>query len=171
MIKKIIIPYFPKAMKYATPLIAALGIYLIFTNYPIWGILLLLPCPFILTTNYATEIDFDDKVYRDYLVTLGIRLNKEEKRFNHIDRIIITKGNYSQTLNTRIQSRQMNWSDYTGTLIHDGNGKLDLLTRTDKDELVKELVAYAAFLKVGIEDRTTNKHYWVDMDRVVRSLS
>jgi hypothetical protein len=170
VIKKIIIPYFPKGMKYATPVIAGLGIFLMITGHPVWGSLFLLPCPFILTTNYVTEINFDDKVYRDYIVMLGIAMSKEVKRFNHIDRIIITKGNYSQTLNTRVQSRQMNWSDYTGTLIHDGTGRLDLLTRTDKDELVKELVAYAAFLKVGIEDRTTRQHYWVDMNKVMRSL-
>ena len=162
MIKKIIIPYFPKGMKYATPLIAGLGIYLIIMGHPVWGTLFLLPNPFILTTNYVTEINFDDKVYRDYLVMLGVTLNKEEKRFNHIDRIIITKGNYSKTLNSRIQSRQITWSDYTGTLIHDGAGKLDLLTRVDKDELVRELIAYANFLKVGIEDRSTNLHYWVN---------
>jgi len=171
MIKKIIIPYFPKGMQYATPLIFGLSIYLMITRHWIWGIVVLIPCPFILTTRYVTEIDFETKVYRDYVSLLGMSVSQEIKRFNHIDRIIITKGNYSQTINSRIQSRQMDWSDYTGTLIHDGTGKLDLLTRTDKDELVKELVAYAAFLKVGIEDRTTNRPYWVDMNRVVKSLN
>lgn len=167
MTKEIIIPYFPKGMKYATPLIAGLGIYLIILGHPIWGTLLLIPVPFILTTKYVTELNFDERFYNDYLSLLGFTLSKEVKRFNHIDRIIITKGNYSQNLNTRIQSRQMNWSDYTGTLIHDSTGRLDLLTRTDKDELITELIAYADFLKIGIEDRTTSRPYWIDVTKAL----
>lgn len=158
-------------MQYVTPLIFGLGIYLMIAGHPVWGTLCLLPIPFILTTKYVTEIDFDNKVYRDFISLLGFSISQEVKRFSHIDRIIITKGNYSQTLNTRIQSRQMNWSDYTGTIIHDGTGKLDILTRVDKDELVRELIAYADFLKVGIEDRTTSRHYWVDMNKAVKNLN
>jgi hypothetical protein len=171
VIKKIIIPYFPKGMQYATPLILGLSIYLMITGHHVWGTVLLLPCPFILTTKYVTEIDFDNKVYRDYVSLLGFAVSQEVKRFNHIERIIITKGNYSQTINSRIQSRQMDWSDYTGTIIHDGTGKLDILTRVDKDELVRELIAYADFLKVGIEDRTTSRHYWVDLAKGTKSLN
>ena len=171
MNKKIIIYYFPKGLRYTTPIIVASGIYLIIISHFIWGGLLVLLTAIMITTRYVTEINFEKKVYQDYLFFLGLSLNREVKRFNHIERIIVTKGNYSQMLNTRVQSRQMNWSDYTGTIIHDGTGKLDLLTSINKDELIRELIVYAQFLEVGIEDRTTSRPYWVDLNKAAKSLN
>ena len=166
MTKKITIPYFAKGLKYATPLFFGTGIYLIVIRYPIWGVLLILAGVVIITTNYVTEIDLKEKTYRDYLSLLGLTLNVESKKFNKIDRILITKGSYSQTINTRAQSRQLDWSDYTGTLILDNDNTLDLLTRNNKKELIKGLKEFTDFLKVGVEDRTTNEHHWVDMTKI-----
>ena len=166
MTKKITIPYFPKGLKYATPLFFGTGIYLIVIRYPIWGGLLILAGVVIITTNYVTEINLKEKSYRDYLSLLGLTLNEESKKFNKIDRIVITKGNYSQTINTRAQSRQLDWSDYTGTLILDNDNTLDLLTRNSKKELIKGLKEFTDFLKVGVEDRTTSEHRWVDMTKI-----
>jgi len=162
--KQISIPYFPVGLKIITPLIFATGIYLVATGYIIWGIILLIFGVIILTTRYVTEIDLSRKKFRDYLSFLTIPLNEESKAFNSVDRIIVTKGNYSQTINTRAQSRQLDWSDYTGTLLLD-NGSLDLLTRNDKRELIKSLRDYADFLKVGVEDRTTSQYFWVDLTK------
>jgi len=119
----------------------------------------------ILTTKYVTEINLKDKEYRDYLFFLGFNLNEDINKFNEIDRIINTKGNYSQTINTRSRSRQMDWSDYTGTLILD-NGTLDLLTRHDKREIIIGLKEFSNFLEVGIEDRTTHQHHWIDTNEL-----
>jgi hypothetical protein len=165
MKKKITIPYFPRGMKYSTPLLLGETIHLFLIGYPIWGVLLTLLGVIILTTHYVTEINLDEKAIHDYLSFLALKLNKVSKRFNGIDRIVISKGNYSQTINTRAQSRQLDWSDYTGTLILD-NDTLDLVTTNDKKELLIELKAFSGFLKVPVEDRTTNQYYWVDMERV-----
>ncbi len=166
MTKRIIIPYFPNGLKYITPLLAGLGVWLIIEQHPGWGALPIILSAVILTTNYVTEIDLDKKSYRDYISMVGLKLSVEEKSFQQMDRIVITKGNYAQTVNTRIQSRQMNWADYTGTLLLDNDGSLDLLTRTDKHELMKGLKEFTEFLKVDVEDRTTPQHYWVDMSKV-----
>jgi len=166
MTKKITIPYFTKGLKYVTPLFFGIGIYLIFIHYPIWGVVLILAGVIVLTTNYVTEINLKDKFYRDYLSLLGLPLDVESKKFDKIDRIVITKGRYSQTINTRVQSRQLDWSDYTGTLILDNDDTLDLLTMNDKKELLKGLKEFTDFLKVGVEDRTTNQYHWVDMTKI-----
>jgi hypothetical protein len=166
MKKKIIISYFPPGMKYITPLLFGAAIYLIIINYAVWGILLTLSGLIILTTNYVTAIDLQEKKYDDYLSLLGVPLNSESQHFKNVDCIVITKGNYAQTVNTRIQSRQMDWSDYTGTLIMDSDKTLDLLTRNNKKELIKELLEFAIFLQVGIEDRTTSEYYWVDLEKI-----
>jgi hypothetical protein len=166
MTKKIIIPYFPKGIKYTTPLLAGGGIWLIVIQHPIWGALLIILAVLILTTNYVTEINLQEKSYRDYLSMMGLKLNVEESKFKQLDRIVITKGNYAQTINTRVQSRQMDWADYTGTLLLDSDGTLDLLTRIDKRELMIGLKEFSDFLGVDVEDRTTNQHYWVDMKKI-----
>ena len=166
MTKKIIIPYFPVGMKFITPLLFGAGVYLFTLSYVVWGIVLTLLSLIILTTKYVTEIDLQNKVYNDYLSLLGIPLNKESQTFKHLDRIVITKGNYAQTVNTRVQSRQIDWSDYTGTLLLDDHNTLDLLTRSDKKELLKGLREFATFLNVNIEDRTTNQFYLIDLSKI-----
>ncbi|HEY9006159.1 hypothetical protein [Ohtaekwangia sp.] len=165
MTKRIITPYFPNGMKYFSALLFAGGIYLIVISHWFWGALIILTGIIILTTKYVTEIDLKQKKYRDYLSFLIFKLNEDTRKFNAIDRIVITKGNYSQTLNTRVQSRQMDWSDYTGTLVFDSD-TLDLLTKNTKQELLKGLKEFTEFLNVGVEDRTTNQYYWVDMAKV-----
>jgi len=165
MTKKITIPYFPQGIKYVTPLILGGAFYLASINYYGWSVILVLLIGIILTTKYVTEINLNDKKYVDYLSLLWIPLNVETKTFNRVDRIVITKGNHAQMINTRAQSRQMDWSDYTGTLITD-NSKLDLLTRNSKRELIIGIKEFAEFLNVGIEDRTSSQYYWVDLTRI-----
>ena len=164
MTKRIIIPYFPKGMKYATPLLFGAAGYLFLFEHPIWASILVFLGIIILSTNYVTEINLKEKSFDDYLLLLWIPLNRERKRFKSLDRIIISKGNYSQTLNSRIQTRQIDWTDYTGALIFD-NDTLDLVTHTDKKKLLHALREFSDFLKVDVEDRTTNAPYWIDMSK------
>jgi hypothetical protein len=164
MKKKITVPYFPAGLKYATPLPFGAGIYLLLTNHAVWGVLLILVGILVLTTNYVTEINLQEKTYNDFLSLLGLKLNNESKKFHSIDRIVISKGNYSQTLNTRWRSRQLDWADYTGTLILD-NDTLDLLTKQSKRELLKGLKEFSDFLNVSVEDRTSSESCWIDMSK------
>lgn len=166
MNKKIIIPYFPKELKYSTPLILGGAIFLFFIHWLFWPIVLVIFCILIFTTNYVTEIDLNEKRYDDYISLLGFHVSKESNRFQKLDRIVITKANHAKTLQTRVQSRQINWSDYTGTLLMDNRKTLDLITRTNKAELIKGVKDLAEFLEVGVEDRSTPHHYWVDLKKV-----
>ena len=63
LLKNITIPYFPKGLKYLTPLIFGTGVYLIIIRYPIWGIVLMLVSGIIITTKYVTEINLQEKKY------------------------------------------------------------------------------------------------------------
>ena len=51
-----------------------------------------------------------------------------------------------------------------GALIFD-NDTLDLVTHTDKKKLLHALREFSDFLKVDLEDRTTNAPYWIDMSK------
>ena len=165
MIHKITVPYFPVALKYTSPLVLGIGVYVIAVDHLVWGIVLVLLSVILLTTHYVTRIDLTKRTYDDYLFFLGLPLNKDSKSFSRIDRIVISRGNYSHTINTRAQSRQLDWSDYTGTLVFD-NGTLDLLTKNSKRDLLLGLKEFVRFLKVDIEDRTTAHHYYIDIDKV-----
>lgn len=165
MKKKIKVPYFPIGLKLITPALFGLGIYL-FSLYLFWALILITLSIMVLTTNYVTEINLKERKCRDYLSLLGFPFKNETIKFEKLDRIAITKGNHAQTVNTRSQSRQFDWSDYTGTLLFDDNGSLDLLTRNKKSELIKGLKEFAESLKVNVEDRTTRDHYWIDIKKV-----
>jgi hypothetical protein len=167
MTKKITTAYFPAGLKIFAPFLFFGGIYLCFGSHsiPVLGVILTVAGIGIFTTNYVTEIDLDAKVYSDYLSMAGIKINNESGSFKTLDKIVITKGNYSQVIRTRVQSRQMDWSDYTATLLMDEEGILDLLTRNKKRELIEELRELAEFLGVGMEDQTTNQHYWIDLSK------
>jgi hypothetical protein len=166
MTKRITNSYFPKELKYFTPVVFAGGIYLLTLNEPVWCALAILLGVIVLTTKYVTEISLSDKKYEDYLSFLGLKLNHDHKKFNSIDRIVITKGNFSQkVVPPRGPDRMIKWSTFTGTLIFD-NDTLDLLTTNNKKDLLLVLKEITTFLQVGVEDRTMAQHYWIDMTRI-----
>lgn len=162
MIRKIKVPYFPKEFKWATPLIFIGTIELLLTAHYFWAGLTVFAAVAILTTHYVTTIDLTKCIYEDYLSIIGLKINWESNHFNEVLKIVITKSRNAQRLNSRIQSRQLNWSDYTAKLIFD-NGVLDMVTRNSKSELLAELRELTDFLNVEVEDHTTGQHYVVDM--------
>lgn len=166
MRNKIEIPYFSKGLKYLTPALFLGGAYLMTTPNWVFGIIIVILAAIILTTKYVTTIDLYGKQYNDYLSLLGIAWNKSSEKFNAIEKIIVTKGNHAYSANTRSRSRQVNFSDYTGTLVFDQNRTLDLLTKNDKHELLVGVKPLAVFLKVEIEDCTTPNPYWIDLDKI-----
>ena len=157
MTKKIVIPYFPKGMKYCTPAFFGLAVFLSIKGLIVIGVLLVLFIILILTTNNVTEISMEQKRYWDYISMMGVKLNVETTSFSYLDRIIVTKSNQISRVNSRIQSRTLQWNEYTATLLFDHQKTLDLITLTDKRELMQGLQAFAAFLQVPIEDRTIDK--------------
>ena len=166
MMKRVVIPYFPTGMKFVTPVILGFAVYLFTLGYSVWAVVAALISIVILTTKYVTEINLEKKQYRDYLSFLWIPLQEERRSFRTVNRIIIVKENISQTLNSRIQSRQLDWAQFTGTLVYDEVKTLDLLTRNDKRELLIGLKEFAKLLQVDIEDQTTSHHYVVDLGKV-----
>jgi hypothetical protein len=166
MKKRVVVPYFPVELKYTSVLLAAAAVYLVINGNFVWSFILILLAGAFLTTEYVTEFNLNERKIEDYLSILWIPFDKEVVKYKDVQKIIIQKGNYAQTINTRAQSRQMDWSDFTGTLVYDNNKFLDLLTRTKKSELLKGIKEFAAFLNVDVEDHTTNNPYIVDLARI-----
>lgn len=105
--KTISIPYFPTGIKYVTPLPIGLGVYLWTIGYPWWTVPLVLLAIIVLTTNYVTEINLDKNKYRDFVSFLWMSFEEEKVKFKTVDKIVITKDNHSQMLNSRSRSRQL----------------------------------------------------------------
>ena len=161
--KKILIPYFPLGIKISSLLLVGMAGYLVTINNYAWAVILILLTVIIFTTNYVTEINISEKVCRDYLSFLTIPFQEDVIKFSKIDKLIITKANHSQMLNTRSRSRQLDWASFTGSLVLDDNQKsLDLLTRNDRTELIKGLKEFSSFLQVDIEDHTTSSFFVID---------
>ena len=93
------------------------------------------------------------------------KVQEERTKFKKLEKIVIRKDNHSQMLNSRSRSRQLDWASFTGTLIADDKNALDLLTRTSKKQLIKGLKEFAGFLKVDVENQTTNEHFKIDINR------
>jgi hypothetical protein len=166
MTKKIVIPYFPRFFHYLSPVIFLAAIYVAVKGLFLWAIVIAVTGAVILTTKYVTEIDMESRRYLDYLFFAGLKLSKESQRFERLEKIVVTKAHFSKTLNSRVQTTQLEITDYTATLIFDHGKTLDLITKNDKRELLKGLKDFAPFLNVNVEDRSTKNHYWVDLSRV-----
>jgi len=159
--KRIIIPYFPSGLKYATPVFIGLAIYLAITSHWVFASVLIVFSALILTTFYVTEIALDEKRYIDFVSVMGIPFSEESTSFHKMDRIIITKENHVQQLNSRIQSRTLRWSQYTGRLIFDNGHTLDLVSRPEKVKLIEGVKDFAKFLQVPVQDLTTPEQRWI----------
>lgn len=164
--KSIRIPYFPKELRYLTPLGFALAGYVIWAGLPILGGIVLLVSLTILNVHYVTELDLEKRNYHDYLSFFGIPLNSDRSSFRDLNRIIISKGRYHQNVNSRIRSGTISWVDYTATLLVDNGTPLNLLTRNDKGELLLALRDLAKFLGTPVEDHTLPHPATIDLNRI-----
>jgi hypothetical protein len=95
-----------------------------------------------------------------------LRFNKDEIRYGAIDKIIIVKAAFAQTVNTRVQSRQMDWKEFTARILFDQNDPFDLLTKRKKHDLLLAIKELTLFLKVDLEDLSTSQPYMVDVARI-----
>lgn len=158
---RITLPYFPRLWKYSIPVIL-FGAYELYSlGYPIWAFVLIVFCFLIISMNYVTIVDHSKKIVEDYLTIFWIPFDKDVKKYNAIDRIILTKGKFVKKLESRISSRTVNWEDYTGTLLFDDNTTLELITHDDPQKLIESVRVIASMLNVGIEDRTRREFRWV----------
>lgn len=146
--------YFPKGLRYTTPVFFLLAAFIAFPGYWIAAIAIVVVSVFIITAQHVTLIDTGAKQFVDAFGFYGINFVRERKRFGRLDTIILTKERFEQQLNSRARSTTMRWSEYTATLLYDGDRALDLATREDKSEVVEFANVYSQLLNVGVEDRS-----------------
>lgn len=149
--------YFPKELRYATPVFFIVALFLVYPGYWIAGLIIAVISVFILTAKYITIIDLQRKQFLDAFGFYWINFVKERKAFRQLERIVITKERYEQNLTSRARSTTMRWSEYTATLVYDDNQKLELVTREDKGDVLEFVKVYSRSLNVAVEDLTSSR--------------
>ena len=166
MTRQIRISYFPTALKYAAAVIIIIAFVLLYKGFFIWGIIAVIVAVIVLKTDYVTDIDLKDRCITDFISVVGYPVGKEEIRFNQVDKVIITKGDFAQKRHPATQDRQRNWVDFTASLLFDNGQMFDLLTRTDKKKLIIGILEYIKLFQVPVEDHTTDSPYIIDLKKV-----
>lgn len=136
-----------------------LGIFLVFAGLLVLtktiagGLALLLISLIIFTTHYRLTIDFDNKLYHDYLWILGMKHGEKEK-FESIDYLSIIKSKVAQTMNSRASSTTIQKEVFDGYLKFSENDKIHLMTKENKKDLIHEMKKIASKLNLDIMDNT-----------------
>lgn len=145
--------YFSSRVIIAGVIFLISGLVLFFVNWVI-GIILIFSSVIILTTQYRLTIDFENKVFHDYVRILGLKNGYKEK-FEVIEYIFINTTNSSQTMSMgRVASTTIHNKVYNGYLKFAENNKIHLTTKDDKKSLYEALAPIASKLNVKIIDYT-----------------
>jgi hypothetical protein len=153
-LKRFTSPYFPSGFRYATILMLAGALFLFAGGHWIWGSVLVVVSVIILTSRYVTEIHTEAKRYDEHISVMGIRFSPESTAFERLNKIVVTKQNFTQTMNSRVQSAQHRYSMFTATLLHDASGRLELISKRDREEVLKEARELGGAIGVPVDDRT-----------------
>jgi len=142
--------YFSWPIIFLGGVLAAVGLAFVSTK-PIVGGIALLVNAVILTTHYRLTIDFDQKVFHDYLWILGLK-NGDKGKFENIEYLFIKKSKVTQTMYLRVASSTIQKEVYDGYLKFSEKNKIHLITKDSKSDLIKKLRAVSTALKVKIID-------------------
>ncbi len=126
------------------------GISILFANIII-GLVLLFASVIIFTTHYRLSLDFEKKVFHDYLWILGMK-SGEKGNFEAVEYLFIKKSKVSQTMSVRVASATVRKEVYDGYLRFSEEEKIHLLTKDSKKGVEKKLRQISSMLKVRIID-------------------
>lgn len=142
--------YFSGTILFLGALLAVVGIAVVINN-TLLGVVLLVISLVIFTTHYRLKIDFDNKIFYDYLWILGLK-NGDKGKFENIEYIFIKRSKVSQTMRLRVASSTIQKEVYDGYLKFSEKDKIHLITKDSKKDLLEKLRMMSTALKVKIID-------------------
>lgn len=142
--------YFPWTITLLGVLLGLAGLSLML-NGPVIGGILMVICLLTLTTHYRIRIDFDKKIYHDYVWLLGLKIG-DKGGFENIEYLFIKKSKVNQTMNLRVASTTIRKEVYDGYLKFSDDNKLHLVTNESKKDLLDKLRLISTALKIKIID-------------------
>lgn len=145
--------YFPWHMILVGGVLAVVSISMLVASLFIGGLIVLLISLLILTTHYRCRIDFDKKVYQDYVWVLGMR-NGAKTPFDDVQYIFIKQSQESHTMGLRAANTTIHKSVYDGYLKFSETDKIHIVTKENKEDLIQKLRPIATKLQIEILDYT-----------------
>lgn len=104
-----------------------------------------------LTTHYGLELDVQAKNYREYVWLLGLKLGKWET-YDTMEYLFIKRNKESQTIHSRISSRDVHYEVHDGYVRFSEMNKVHLATARNRESLLKTLKPIAKQLHLEILD-------------------
>ncbi|MEO7987964.1 MAG: hypothetical protein ABI663_00380 [Chryseolinea sp.] len=142
--------YFSSTVIVVGIIFSLVGLILLLSNI-IGGLILLLIGIVISTTHYRLMIDFDKKIFHDYVWILGLK-NGDKGIFEHIEYLFIKKNRVSQNMNMQVATTTIRKEVYDGYLRFSETEKIHLLTKDSKKTVVAKLRELSTMLNVRIID-------------------
>ncbi|CAN5269055.1 hypothetical protein BH23BAC1_BH23BAC1_37440 [soil metagenome] len=143
-------PYFPWQFSLLGGIVLIIGLTLEYGL--IFNLIIILISLVIFTGHYGLEIDFTNKTFMSYASFLGIKSGKR-KTFDAVEKIFINSRNIRETLHSRSNySGNFRYIEYKSFLKFSNGRKIGLISRKNKDKLLKQIRNIAKDLKAEIVD-------------------
>lgn len=142
--------YFPWTIYFFGMVLAVLGLFVILKSIIIGSIIMLVSVV-ILTTHNRLTINFEKKIFQDYVWILGLK-HGDIATFDHIEYLFIKKSKVSQTVNSRVSSMTVRKEVYDGYIKFSEKDKIHLMTKDNKSDLINKLNELSTKLNVRIID-------------------
>lgn len=142
--------YFSGTIIFLGILLLIAGLLVMATHGPV-GLIMPLISIIIFTTHYRLKVDFDNKVFHDYLWILGVK-HGEKGRFEKVEYLFVKKSKVSQTMRLKAASTTIRKDVYDGYLKFSETNKIHLLTENDKSALIRKLKVMCEKLNSRIVD-------------------
>jgi hypothetical protein len=103
------------------------------------------------TTQDRLEINFDEKYYREYIWTLGLKWG-EKIKFNQIQYFYVTKSNKSQVYGQTYKNHYVTGTHFNGYIKFSEDEKILVADGSSKDWVLKRLKKINSKLGLELKD-------------------
>ncbi len=153
-------PYFPMEFRWIGLLLIAVSLFFLAQKVFVWPPLILLLGIFLKWASNGTQIDFENLQLREYVGVWGIKFGSW-KSLPNLEKITITKTNYSQVLGSRGTTSQFKTHMYRGNLRGPGDFRVPFVAHTNESEVLETARTVADRLELRILDCTVKSPTWI----------
>jgi hypothetical protein len=157
-------PYFPLSFRWLGFILLPLGIIGIFPAHDflsaLWPAFSVVAGTAFIWTFHGTQIDLQQNRVMEYVSVVGLRLGSWSD-LPKLEKIFVTKTNYSQVIWSRVSSTQERSTVFRAYLKGPGDFKLLFSEKKEKESIVKKAGAVANGFDLQILDCTVKPPTWI----------
>ena len=142
--------YFPFQINLVAILLIVAGV--LIGPESIWLSIILLTIGLtVFTAGYKVAINPEKKTFREYLFVAGFKVG-DKKKYSAFDEIFIRSHSFSQTVNSRAQTRTFQSVMYKGFVKFSDHDKVLVAENQFKNKVIKKLGKVSKALNLEISD-------------------